>query len=250
MRLQGKRAIITGAARGIGKGIALKFLQEGASVLISDVNEEQLAQTQKELEKWGDVHSFCIDVTNPDEVQAMVEKAWNIWGRIDILANNAGIGTFEKFMEISDDSWNRILNVNLTGNFYVAKAVAKVMSKQQSGSIINMASTNGKLGEAGLAHYNASKGGIVLLSKTMAIELGAHHVRVNSVCPGLIATNLAVEAGMEEDTLEQYAKEHLPLGRRGTVEEVANVFAFLASDESSFITGTEIVVDGGQICQQ
>jgi 3-oxoacyl-[acyl-carrier protein] reductase len=249
MRLEGKSAIVTGAGRGIGKAIARKFLEEGAGVLICDVDRDRLEATREELATHGEVLAEAADVTVREEVEVLVGQARGAFGRIDILVNNAGIARFERFLEITDKDWNDTLAVNLTGVFLCSQTVAKEMRKQGSGAIVNMASTNGILGEAGLAHYNASKAGVVLLSKTMAIELAPYNIRVNSVCPGFIFTELALEGGMSEEEVQAYTS-HIPLNRHGRVEEVANAFAFLASDEASFITGTELVVDGGQTCQE
>ena len=249
MRLQGKAAIVTGAGRGIGKAIAGKFLQEGAEVLICDVDPGRVEEAQRELEAIGSVHGEVADVTSREEVEGLVGRAKGALGRIDVLVNNAGVARYERFLEIADKDWNDTLAVNLTGVFLCSQVAAREMRERGSGAIVNMASTNGILGEPGLAPYNASKAGVVLLSKTMAIELAPHNIRVNSVCPGFILTDLALEGGMSEEEIHAYTSK-IPLGRYGRVEEVANAFAFLASDEASFITGAELVVDGGQICQE
>ena len=249
MRLQGKAAIVTGAGRGIGKAIAGKFLQEGAEVLICDVDPGRVEEAQRELASLGAVHGAVADVTSREEVEGLVGRAKEALGRIDVLVNNAGIARYERFLEITDRDWNDTLAVNLTGVFLCSQMVAEEMKERRSGAIVNMASTNGILGEPGLAPYNASKAGVVLLTKTMAIELAPHNIRVNSVCPGFILTDLALEGGLSEEEIRAYTSK-IPLGRYGRVEEVANAFAFLASDEASFITGTELVVDGGQICQE
>jgi 3-oxoacyl-[acyl-carrier protein] reductase len=249
LRLQGEAALVTGAGRGIGKAIARKFLHEGAEVLICDQDGDRLEDARRELAALGTVHAEVADVTSREEVEELVGRARGTLGRIDVLANNAGISRFEEFLEITDKNWNDTLAINLTGVFLCSQVVAKVMKEQGSGAIVNMASTNGILGEPGLAHYNASKAGVVLLSRTMAIELAPHNIRVNSVCPGFILTDLQLESGMSEEEIRGYTSK-IPLNRYGRVEEVANAFAFLASDEASFITGTELVVDGGQICQE
>jgi 3-oxoacyl-[acyl-carrier protein] reductase len=195
------------------------------------------------------VHGEVADVISREEVEELVRRAKRALGRIDVLVNNAGVALYERFLEITDKDWNDTLAVNLTGVFLCSQVAAREMKERGSGAIVNMASTNGILGEPGLAPYNASKAGVVLLSKTMAIELAPHNIRVNSVCPGFILTDLALEGGMSEEEVRDYTSK-IPLNRYGRVEEVANAFAFLASDEASFITGTELVVDGGQICQE
>jgi 3-oxoacyl-[acyl-carrier protein] reductase len=249
VRLQGKSAVVTGAGRGIGRAIASKFLQEGARVFICDLDRDLLEDAREELAALGTVRGEAVDVRVREEVEDLVSQARAAFGRIDILANNAGISRFEEFLEVTDKNWNDTLAINLTGVFLCSQVVAGGMKDQGSGAIVNMASTNAILGEAGLAHYNASKAGVVLLSKTMAIELAPYNIRVNSVCPGFILTDLQLESGMAEEEIRDYTSK-IPLNRYGRVEEVANAFAFLASDEASFITGTELVVDGGQICQE
>jgi 3-oxoacyl-[acyl-carrier protein] reductase len=249
MRLKDKYAIVTGAGRGIGKAIAKKFLQEGAKVVICDLDETRLQASKKELSEYGSTHSMRVDVTKREQVLELVEFTKETYGRIDILVNNAGIARYEQFLDITEKNWLDTLNVNLTGVFLCSQMVAQEMKKQNAGAIVNMGSTNGILGEPGLAHYNASKAGVILLGKTMAIELAPYNIRVNSVCPGFILTELALEGGMAEEEVRNYTSK-IPLNRYGKVEEVANAFAFLASDEASFITGTELVVDGGQICQE
>jgi 3-oxoacyl-[acyl-carrier protein] reductase len=247
--LEGKSAIVTGAGRGIGKAIARKFLQEGAEVFICDIDPGRVEDVRGELASFGPVHGEVANVTSREEVEELVGWAKGALGRIDVLVNNAGIARFGQFLEITDKDWNDTLAVNLTGVFLCSQAVAREMRDQGSGAIVNMASTNGILGERGLAHYNASKAGVVLLSKTMAIELAPYNIRVNSVCPGFILTDLVQEGGMPEEEIRAYTSK-IPLDRYGRVEEVANAFAFLASDEASFITGAELVVDGGQISQE
>jgi 3-oxoacyl-[acyl-carrier protein] reductase len=246
LRLEGKSAIVTGAGRGIGKAIARRFLQEGASVLICDLDAGRLEAARDELAAFGTVHGEVVDVTSREEVERLGGRAKEEFGRIDILANNAGISRFEPFLEITDENWNDTLAINLKGVFLCSQVVAREMKNQGSGAIVNMGSTNGILGEEGLAHYNASKAGVILLTKTMAIELAPHNIRVNSVCPGFILTELQLESGMSEEAIRDYTSL-IPLNRYGRVEEVANAFAFLASDEASFITGIDLLVDGGVV---
>jgi 3-oxoacyl-[acyl-carrier protein] reductase len=254
MRLEGKSAIVTGAGRGIGKAIAKRFLEEGARVMICDLEPERLQAAGEELAAIGTVQSEVVNVTSREEVERLVDRAKEEFGHIDILANNAGISRFEPFLEITDENWNDTLVINLTGVFLCSQVVVREMKNQGLGAIVNMGSTNGILGEEGLAHYNASKAGVILLTKTMAIELAPHNVRVNSVCPGFILTELQLESGMSEETIQDYTSlistSLIPLNRYRRVEEVAGAFAFLASDEASFMTSTELVVNGGQTCRE
>lgn len=251
-RLCGRRAIVTGAARGIGKAIARRFVDDGATVVLADVRDDLLASTREDLEEVAGpdaVHSIVADVSDAAQVEDLVQASQQWMGGIDILVNNAGIAIFKDFLSFEEADWRRTLDVNLSGVFLCAQAVAKVMVEQRSGVIVNMASTNGFFGEALLASYNASKGGVVLLTKTMAIELAPFGIRVNCVCPGFIATDLPLEGGMDPNLLEGVGAK-VPMGRRGRPEEVAAAFAFLASDDASYVTGAALVVDGGQICQQ
>ncbi len=252
MRLSGKNAIVTGGAGSIGSAVAERFLEEGANVLIVDVDDKAIDLTVNRLKAKGKlIKGLRADVSDQESVKHVVDYALQVFdgGQIHILANIAGIGPFSKFTEISERDWDRTIDVNLKGTFLMSQEVSKVMIRQGGGVIINMSSTNGILAEEGLAAYNASKAGVILLSKTMALELAKHKIRVNSVCPGFIRTKLQDEAGLPKEMIDNYIKK-IPLGRFGTPLDVANLFVFLASDESSFITGTEIVIDGGQICQE
>jgi 3-oxoacyl-[acyl-carrier protein] reductase len=211
---------------------------------------DRLEHTVLELAAFGEVHSLVGDVSLADFCDVVVQKALEVFGGINILVNNAGIAVFSPFLEHSEDSWDQTLNVNLKSMFLLSQRVAREMvTRGEGGAIVNMASTNGLLGERDLVAYNASKGGVILLTKTLAIELSDHNIRVNCVAPGLIRTTLALEGGSGEAFLEDYLQK-IPLGRQGTPDEVANVFAFLASDEASFITGETVVIDGGQLAQE
>ena len=249
-RFEGKRVLITGASRGIGRATAERFAAEGARLLLADRQAELLHQTAKEIgTKHGtQVLAYVMDVSRKVEVEGMMAFALTEFGGIDVLINNAGICRGETFLEIREEVWDEMMSVNLKGHFLVAQAVAREMVKAGSGTIVNMSSTNGLVGEAGYAAYNASKGGVLLLTKTMALELGPYGIRVNCVAPGYIVTpmSMAIDSA---NGMFTYARDKIPLVRVAQPEEVAAVFAFLASDDASFINGESIVVDGGQLAQ-
>jgi 3-oxoacyl-[acyl-carrier protein] reductase len=250
LRLEGKSAIVTGAGRGIGKAIAKKFLQEGARLVVCDLVADRIAASAQELSQNGEVHYLAGDVTNLAFCEALIGEAQAKFGELNVLVNNAGTGIFQPFLEHTLDAWDRVMNVNLRAVFVLGQLAARVMVAQgKGGAVVNMASTNGTMGEKGLAAYNASKAGVILLTKTMAIELAQHNIRVNCVSPGFILTDLVTEGGADEAFITEYTQK-IPLGRYGKPDEVANVFAFLASDEASFITGESVVIDGGQLSEE
>lgn len=253
--LSGKRVLVSGGTSGIGLAAARRFLEEGASVFIAGLAAAELDAALGALRPHGNVRGVTCDVSSEADAAAMAAAARDALGGVDILINNAGTAVRQPFLSITPQEWDRIIAVNLRGMFLVAQAVAREMVARGSGVIINMSSTNGIGGEDGYAHYNASKGGVLLLTKTMAVELGRHGIRVNALCPGYIRTplNAAIAAGLtshdpDAESFDQvYARERIPLGRPGEPEEVAAAYAFLASDDASFIHGTGLVIDGGQL---
>jgi NAD(P)-dependent dehydrogenase (short-subunit alcohol dehydrogenase family) len=248
--LRDKGVFISGGTSGIGLATARRFLDEGARVFVSGVAEEEVSAALKHLrsseDTGGILEGVTADVSEPEVVEALLERARDFLGRVDVLINNAGIARKASFLETRLDAWDRTMAVNLRGMFLVAQGVARTMiADGVGGVIVNMASTNALGGEEEFADYNASKGGVLQLTRTMAVELGPLGVRVNCVCPGFIETPLNEALGNEE-SFRAYERDRIPLRRRGTAEEVASVYAFLASDEASFVHGAAIVVDGGQ----
>ena len=244
-----KHVIVTGGARGIGFEIAKQFGLEGAIVSILDFNADSITDAGQKLNQLGiKTFTYFIDISNRIEVIDLIAKIDDL-APIDILINNAGIAFETPFLEIDEKEWKDIIDVNLTGMFNVGQTVCKFMAKRNSGVVVNMASKNGLDGEAGYAHYNSSKGGVIMLTKSMAIEMAPYGVRVNAVCPGYIQTPMSMEIDSPEFT-QKFVDRYIPLNRPGKVEEIAPIFLFLASQESSFITGQTIIADGGQLAGQ
>lgn len=245
MLLKDRVAIVTGGARGIGKAIALLFAQEGADIAICDVNQETLASAKKEIEALGrKVLAEVVDVTKADQVDNFTQKTLDNFRKIDILINNAGITRDGLLVRMSEADWDLVLAVNLKGAFNFTKAAAKIMMKQRDGRIVNMASIIGIMGNAGQANYAASKGGLIAFTKTVAKELASRNVRANAIAPGFIQTDMTAKLS---DEVKSEMLKFVPLGKLGTVQDVANLALFLASDNSSYITGQVIQVDGGMV---
>lgn len=243
MRLESKVSIITGAGQGIGQATALKFAKEGAKVAVCDINMEKVAETVRLVkEMGGEAIGFKVDVTDKDSIAAMIQGVMTKWGRIDTLVNNAGIVQDAQFKKMSEDQFDRVIDVNLKGVYNCTKAVVDIMLQQNSGVILNASSIVGIYGNFGQTNYAASKFGVIGFTKTWSRELGPKGVRVNAVAPGFIATHIldTIPANVLDEM-----KHRVPLHRLGTPEEIANVYAFLASDEASYINGAVIEVSGG-----
>lgn len=248
MKLAGKKVLITGSAQGIGLGIAEKFLQEGAQLFLLDVKNEELRETAEALRGRSSsrIEYAVCDLSDLAAAAAAAEQAWTQMDGIDILINNAGIAFREPFAGISLSHWTKIMDVNVNSMFVLSQSIAnRMIARGKGGSIVNMTSKNGLAGSSMLAHYNASKGAVVLLTQSMAVELAPQGIRVNAVAPGFIDTPLDRKLKQQDQSLNLTART--PMGRLGTIEEVANVFLFLASDDASYITGTTIAVDGGHL---
>ncbi len=245
-KLDGKVAIITGASRGIGKEIALLFAKEGAKLVLTARNQELLEALSKEIEAVGGFQPLCftVDVKDVAKVAELLDKTLDKYERVDILVNNAGVTRDGLFVRMSEDDWDEVLNTNLKGTFLCMRAASKVMMRQRSGKIINMASVIGMTGNAGQANYAASKAGIIALTKSVAKELGSRNVLVNAIAPGFIDTEMT-QALSEE--VKQNILKSIPVGFFGKPIDVAKTALYLASDESNFITGQVITVDGGMV---
>ena len=242
--LAAKVAVITGAARGIGKAIAFKLAQQGADIVLCDVLEE-VGNTAKEIEALG-IRSLAIkkDITKISEVEDLITETIEVFSKIDILVNNAGITRDNLLIRMSEQEWDSVINVNLKGTFNCVKAAAKVMMKQRYGKIINISSVVGVMGNAGQSNYAASKGGVISLTKSVAKELAGRNITVNAIAPGYIETEMT--KNLPEKAKEMFLNV-IPLKRPGTPEDIANVVAFLASADADYITGQVIHVDGGML---
>lgn len=243
MRLTNKVAIITGSAQGIGLATALRFAAEGARVVVSDIGQQRVDQAVAAVvAQGGQAIGAVVDVTDRMAIDAMVEKVIATWGRIDVLINNAGITKDARLAKMSSAQFDAVIAVNLKGVFECTQAVAQTMTAQGSGSIVNASSVVGLYGNFGQTNYAATKAGVIGLTKTWARELGPKGVRVNAVCPGFVTTPILDTV---PDAVKQKMIEKVPLGRLGRPEEIAAVYAFLASDDSSYINGAVLEVSGG-----
>ncbi len=245
MLLKDKVALVTGGARGIGRAIAILFAKEGASIAVLDINAEEAEKTSREIESLGGKSlALKLDVTSFQNAEEAVNKILDKLGKVDILVNNAGITKDALILRMSEADWDAVLNVNLKGAFNCSKAVSRLMIKQRSGKIINIASIIGIIGNPGQSNYSASKAGIIALTKTMAKELASRNITVNAVAPGFIQTEMT--AKLPEEVKEKMLGA-IPLGKLGSPEDVAGVCLFLASEDSNYITGQTIIVDGGMV---
>jgi 3-oxoacyl-[acyl-carrier protein] reductase len=246
--LSGKVAVVTGGRRGIGRAIASELAKRGASVVIGDCADDQMESTAAAIaqESGQKVVANCVDVSDANSVKEFIDAVIKDFGRVDILVNNAGITRDNLIMRISDADWESVIGVNLRGAFNCCRAVARQMMKQHYGRIVNITSVVGLAGNAGQANYSASKAGLIGLTKTLAKELGSRNITVNAVAPGFVLT--ALTQVLPEEYREAAVKA-TPLARAGTPEDIARAVAFFASDESSFVTGQILSVDGGMVMQ-
>ena len=244
-QLDGKKALVTGAARGIGRAIAEKLAAEGADVAVCDLNRDWLAETEQAITARGrKALTLATDVSQAASVQQTVDEALQVFGRLDILINNAGITRDGFLVRMSEEDWDQVLAVNLKGTFLFTKAVSRGMMKQKSGIIVNLASIIGLIGNAGQCNYAASKAGVIALTKSAARELAARNIRVNAVAPGFIETKMT--AALPEAVREKMLAA-IPMARFGLPDDVANVVLFLASPASAYMTGQVLNISGGMV---
>jgi 3-oxoacyl-[acyl-carrier protein] reductase len=255
MLLQHQTAIVTGAARGIGKGIALVLAREGADVVVADIHAEQAVQAAEEIRKLGlSAIATPVDITQRDQVDRLVQSTVSQFGKVDILVNSAGVVSNAPILELGEEEWDQTIAINLKGVFLCSKRTAQAMVAQRSGRIINIASLSGKVGAPGQAAYCASKHGVIGLTLVLAIDLAPYGITVNAICPGMNETEMmqaviaqrAASRGQTVDQVRQGILAKTPLGRFGRPEDVAQVVLFFASPASAYVTGQAIDVDGGR----
>lgn len=251
--LSGKVAVVTGAAGGIGRGIALAMAAHGADVVLVDVAEESVTEQVAAVIRQGGRRAWCVrhDLSETQTLGALGAEVWGKAGRVDVLVNNAGIATLAHFHEITHEVWRKVMAVNVDGPFFLTQAIAVRMIKAGiRGRVINVSSKNGHVAEPGLAHYNASKGALEMLTQSLACELGVHGINVNAIAPGNVHTQIGGNFKVNWD-LVNFVKSNVPLENRlGEVREIAGAAVFLASDAASFVHGHSLVVDGGVLAQQ
>ena len=244
MKLENKVAIVTGAGRGLGKGIALKMAQEGANVLLCDILSSDLEKTFAEFTEAGlKAKTIVGDISKEDDVNKIFDFALGSFGHVDIVVNNAGINRDATLVKMDNAQWNAVINVNLTGTFYMTRKAAQLMKEQKSGRIINISSMSW-LGNFGQANYAASKAGIVGMTKTATRELAKYNITCNAICPGFIETDMT--RGVPENVWDLMVSK-IPAGHAGKPSDVGNLIAFLASDEAAYINGQVIEVSGGMV---
>ncbi|MBE7637378.1 glucose 1-dehydrogenase [Sneathiella sp. P13V-1] len=250
MRLENKTAVITGAGSGFGEGMALRFAEEGAKVVVSDINGDAAKRVADDIiAKGGQAIADVTDVTDAAQVQAMTDNSLKNYGSLDILVNNAGMPQRNApMLETDEATFQKIYDVNVKSIFFTTKSVVPVMQEQKGGNILNIASTAALSPRPGLVWYNSSKGAVVTMTKAMAVELAPQQIRVNALCPVIAMTGMTVEFMGGEDTPEIREKfqSTIPLGRMNTPRDLANAALYLTSDEASFITGVAMEVDGGR----
>lgn len=244
MSFEGKVVIVTGAAQGIGKQIALNFARNKATVIIFDLDEEGLAATQKELGAYSECAYYLVNVTDFKQIEQAINKVIDKFSKIDILVNNAGVTKDNLALRLSENDWDTVLSVNLKGAFLCSKLCVRHMVKQRNGKIINISSIIGIVGNAGQSNYSASKAGLIGLTKSLAKELGSRAICVNAVAPGYIKTKMTEKL---PDKVKEEMLKRIPLNRLGSPEDVSCAVLFLASQAADYVTGQVLVVDGGMI---
>lgn len=242
-KLADKIAVVTGAGQGIGRGIAEKLADEGATVVVTDINERTAKETADAL--GNGAIGVRTDVTSPESVDAMVEQVRERFGRIDVLVNNAGWDKASPFLDLDRSDWDRVIQINLYGVLNTAKAVLPLMAEQGFGSMVNLASDAGRVGSSGEAVYSAAKGGVIAFTKSVAREMARHQINANAVCPGPTDTALFASIGGDNPKLREALTKAIPFRRLAQPGDLANVVAFLASDEAAYVTGQTVSVSGG-----